>query len=351
MTESMLAAVYVDKSIRIKELVRPRPGPGELLLQVEAAAVCATDIKIWQYGHRSIPAGAEKILGHEVVGRVVALGENVNSELLQRRVVVAPNVGCGACPACRKGWDSFCPGYTAFGVGLNGGFAGYMLITAAAINRGCLVEIPENLEAKIAVLAESAACCLRGLQACLLKQGESVLVLGAGPMGILTLILAQAMGAGSVFAADLQEKRRKSAAVFEATAVFNPSEEEFFEKINTATSGAGADVIMVTAPAATAQKQGILAAAVGGRVNLFAGVAPDDLIDKFSGNVIHYRGLNVLGTTGATPVELEAVTSMMVAGRLQKFEQVVTATYPLVALEQALDEARRGDGLKVVVIP
>lgn len=351
MNESMLAAVYCNHAIQVKERIRPRPGKGELLLQVEAAAVCATDIKIRQKGHRNIPPGAETILGHEVVGRVVALGENVDRNLLQRRVVVAPNVGCGACPACRKGWDSFCPDYTAFGVGLSGGFAEYMLINAAAVNRGCLVEISEKLEAKAAVLAEPAACCLRGLQACLLKPGESVLVLGAGPMGILTLILAQAMGAGCVFVADLQDKRRQLAAGFGATAVFDPAEDAFLDKISSATAGFGADVVMVTAPAAAAQKQGILAAAVGGRVNLFAGVLPDDRIDEFPGNIIHYRGLNILGTTGATPMDLQAVVSMIAGGRLQQLEQVVTAVYPLSALEEALEEARRGDGLKVVVLP
>lgn len=351
MNGNMLAAVYCDGAIRVKEAARPCPGVGEVLLQVEAAAICATDIKIRQRGHRNIPAGTEMVLGHEIVGRVVSLGEGVKSELLQQRVVVAPNIGCGTCPACRKGWDSFCPGYTAFGVGLKGGFAQYMLVPAAAVHRGCLVKVPEGIDAKIAVLAESAACCLRGLQACSLAQGESVLVMGAGPMGIMTMILAQAMGAGHVFAADPVQKRRTVAAGFEVTAFFDPTEDDFIDQIGAATAGAGADVVMVTAPAAAAQKQGILAAAVGGRVNLFAGVSSEDKIEEFPGNLIHYRGLSVLGTTGATPVELGAVVSMIAGLRLQKLEQVVTAVYPLSLIETALEEAKSGAGLKVVILP
>lgn len=351
MKESMLAAVYRDGSIQVREQARPRPDKGEVLLQVEAAAICATDLKIWQKGHRNIPSGAETILGHEVVGRIVALGEGVRGDLLQKRVVVAPNVGCGVCPACQKGWDSFCSRYTAFGVGLNGGFAQYMLITSAAVNRSCLVDLSEEVDAKMAVLAESAACCLRGLQACSLKQGESVLVLGAGAMGILTQIMAQAMGAGRVFTADLQERRRRVAAGLGADAVFDPLDDSFLESISAATAGFGADVVMVTAPVAAAQKQGIMAAAVGGRVNLFAGVSPEDRIEEFSGNLIHYRGLNVLGTTGATPVEMNAVVSMMAGKRLQKLEQVITAVYPLSAIEKALENARQGSGLKVILFP
>jgi len=351
MKESMLAAVYRDGSIQLRELARPRPDKGEALLQVEAAAICATDLKIWQKGHRNIPPGAETILGHEVVGRIVALGEGVRGELLHQRVVVAPNVGCGVCPPCQKGRDSLCSRYIAFGVGLNGGFAQYMLITSTALKRSCLVEVPEEVDAKMAALAEAAACCLSGLQACSLQQGESVLILGAGPMGILTQIIAQAMGAGRVFAADFRESRRSTAAALGAVAVFNPLDDSFLEKISAATSGLGADVVMVTAPVAAAQKQGIMAAAVGGRVNLFAGVAPEDRIEEFPGNLIHYRGLNVLGTTGATPVEMNAVVSMMAGKRLQKLAEVITAVYPLSAIDNALENARQGSGLKVILIP
>ena len=136
MSASMLAAIFRDGDIKVIEVERPKPGNGEALLQIEAAAICATDIKIWQRGHRNIAIGSDAILGHEVVGKIVSLGEGLDSNLLGKRFVVAPNVGCGICKICQKGWDSLCLDYRAFGVGLDGGFAQYMLIPSSALHRG-----------------------------------------------------------------------------------------------------------------------------------------------------------------------------------------------------------------------
>lgn len=351
MSASMLAAIFRDGDIKVIEVERPKPGNGEALLQIEAAAICATDIKIWQRGHRNIAIGSDAILGHEVVGKIVSLGEGLDSNLLGKRFVVAPNVGCGICKICQKGWDSLCLDYRAFGVGLDGGFAQYMLIPSSALHRSCLVEVPLEVTSKMAVLTESAACCLRGLQACSLSEGESVLIFGAGPMGILTLILAQAMGAGRVIMADPQKDRREKAISFGASSTIDPSAKNFQDQLIQSNDLCNADVVMVTAPVAEAQNQGILSAAVGGRINLFAGVPQDDTIKEFPGNLIHYRGLNVLGTTGATPIEMGAVLAMIAAGRLDKFEKIVTGIYPLHHLGMALEEARAGKGLKVIVLP
>jgi L-iditol 2-dehydrogenase len=348
---TMLAAEYRDGRVEVRQLARPIPGPGEVLLRVEAAALCATDLKIWQRGHRNIPPGTGTILGHEVVGSVVEAGEGNGQHWLSKRVVVAPNIGCGHCPACQVGRDSYCPDYRAFGVGLPGGLAQFMLVTAPAVVRGNLVEVPRDLPAELAVLAEAAGCCYRGLQACSLRPGEACMILGAGPMGILSIALAQAMGAAPILAADPLADRRLRAREFGADQELDPMAADFSERVRELTGGQGIDVAVVTAPVAEAQRQAMLAAAVGGRVNLFAGLPGSGELDHFPSNLVHYRGLAVLGTTGATAADLRAVVAMMTAGRLDLLRRVATASYPLSRVADALEEARLGRGIKTLVIP
>ena len=347
---SMLAAVYKEGQISVREVPRPQPGPGEVLLEVEGATLCATDIKIWRRGHRNIPAGSEAILGHEVVGRVVEVGEGVKAGLIGTRVVVPPNVGCGLCPACLRGWDSFCPEYKAYGVGLPGALAEYMLLTAPGVSRGGLIEVPEEVPVKVAVLAEATSCCYRGLRECAVEAGDSVLVMGAGPMGVLSMIAAAAMGASQVIAADPLEKRREMSLNF-ADYALDPSADDFLDQVREITRGEGVDVAMVTAPSTAAQRQAIEAAAIGGRINLFAGLAPDDAFQGFPANLVHYRGLKVLGTTGTTPWEMKKVVALMAGKKLPNIDRVVTAVFPLARADEAFQEASKGEGLKVMLLP
>ncbi len=349
--ETMLAAVYRDGDLEVKRMPRPKPGRGEALLKIEAAALCATDIKIWQKGHRNINEGTEAILGHEVVGRVVQTGEGIDENLLGMRVVVPPNVGCGFCPACLRGWDSYCPAYKAYGVGLNGGLAEYMLLTSASISRGGLVEIPEHIPTKIAALAEPVSCCYRGLKDCELKAGETVLIAGTGPMGILAIMTARVMGAAKIIAADPVEGRREISKAFRADHVLDPARDSFKEELFALTGGWGIDVVMVTAPFSGAQLQGIDAAAIGGRINLFAGLAAGDTLNNFPSNLVHYRGLKVTGTTGTTPREMRLVVSLMAGNRLDQLRDAVTAVFPLMEAKKAFEEAKQGSGLKILLVP
>lgn len=348
---TMKAALYRDGKITVKEVPRPRPGRGEALLRVEAAAVCATDLKIWAGGHRNIPPDSDAVLGHEVVGRITAVGPGVSEGLNGKRVVVAPNVGCGLCPACLAGWDSYCPGYRAYGIGLPGGFAEYMLIASPSIMRGSLIEVPEGLGGKEAVLAEPLSCCYRGLSECGLQAGESALVMGAGPMGIFSIMSARTFGASMVIAADPMQGRRKRSLDFGADRALDPETPDFAGQLLALTGGWGVDVVMVTAPFAGAQRLGISAAAIGGRINLFAGLPAGERFDDFPSNPVHYRGLKVIGTTGTTPAEMRAVVRLMSTGRFEKLPEAVTAVYPLARINEALEEARRGEGIKVVVVP
>lgn len=349
--EKMTAAVYRDGTIEVKQIPRPQPGENELVIKVEAAAICATDLKIWKRGHRNIASGSETVLGHEVVGKVSEVGSKIDKTWLGKRVVIPPNVGCGACPACEVGWDSYCPDYKAYGVGLPGSFAEYMLVGAPPASTGKLISVADHIPTKVAVLAEAASCCYRGLLDCELQPEEKVLVLGAGPMGILSIIAAKAMGASTIISADLLEERRNTSKKFGAGYTLNPAVDHFVEAVKEASGGWGVDVVMVTAPFAGAQRQGIMAAAVGGRINLFAGLSLDDRFDDFPSNLVHYRGLKVLGSTGATSQVMQTVVNLMAEGHLALLQQAVTAFFPLEDMAKALEMAGSGREIKVMVVP
>jgi len=131
--DTMLAAVYHSPhDIRLEEVERPQPGPGEAVMRVRAASICATDLRIFNHGHFKIPEGTARILGHELAGEIVAVGEGATGRAPGARlapgarVAVAPNVGCGSCWECVQGYNNLCPDYDAFGITLDGGFAQYM---------------------------------------------------------------------------------------------------------------------------------------------------------------------------------------------------------------------------------
>ncbi len=349
--EKMKAAVFCDGIIKVKNIPRPQPKENEMVIKVEAAAICATDLKIWKRGHRNIASGSETILGHEVVGIVFEVGSEIDNNWLGKRVVIPPNVGCGFCPACEAGWDSYCPTYKAYGVGLPGSFAEYMLVRAPSDRSETLITVAGHIPTKIAVLAEAVSCCYRGLYDCNLKPEEKVLIMGAGPMGILSVVTAKAMGASTIISADFLEERRDASEKFGTTYALNPAEDHFVEAVKEVSDGWGVDVVMVTAPFAKAQLQGIMAAAVGGRINLFAGLSPDDRFDDFPSNLVHYRGLKVLGSTGTTSQVMQTVVNMMTEGHLEILQEAVTAVYALEDMEKALDKAGSGKEIKVMVVP
>jgi len=349
--DTMLAAVYHGPhDIRLEEVPLPQPGPGEAVMRVRAASVCATDLRIFNHGHFKIPEGAVRILGHELAGEIVAVGEQVRYLTPGTRVAVAPNVGCGVCWECVQGNNNLCPDYDAFGITLDGGFAEYMLITAPAVQQGNVVEIPENLSFVEAALSEPLSCCYNAQQACRLAPGEKMVIIGAGPMGLMHIGLARNSGASQVIASEVQEARARQAAEFGADLVVDPSKRDLKEAVLEATGGRGADVVIVAVGSAALQEQAVELAARRGRVNFFAGLAAGRDRACVNSNWIHYGQVTVTGTTGSNHHQYRQTVQMLASGQFS-LQSLVTAMRPLREVEAALADAASGEQLKVVVVP
>ncbi|MCJ7695027.1 MAG: alcohol dehydrogenase catalytic domain-containing protein, partial [Anaerolineaceae bacterium] len=199
----MLAAVYHGPNdLRIEEVPLPLIGPGDILIKVLSASICGTDIRILHGNHRMYSPGTIRIPGHEVVGNIAEIGEGLSGFTAGERVFVAPNTGCGHCEQCVSGNNNVCSNYDAVGVTMDGGFAEYMRVPANSIQQGNVIKLSESVDSAVAALMEPFACVLRGQNALHIEPGEVVLVIGAGPIGVMHTKLAKARGAGCVIVSE-----------------------------------------------------------------------------------------------------------------------------------------------------
>ena len=347
----MRAAVYHDiGSIKSERVPDPKPGPGEAVLKVGAAGICGTDLRIYANGHHRIPRGTKRILGHELAGEIVKVGKGVISLQPGMRVGIAPNMGCGICTQCVAGWTNLCKDYTAFGISLDGAFAEYMLVTADAIKQGNVVPVPDHVPFSVAALAEPLSCCFNGQEAVNVRRDDVVLIVGAGPIGIMHLLLAKLSGARTVIVSELSETRRKQAEEHGADMAVDPQQEALQEIVLEVSGGEGANVVIVAAAAARVQEQSLELAAQQGRINFFGGLPKDKPFIQFNSNLVHYKQLIVTGTTGSNVRQYRSSMNLIAAGRI-KLDTLISATLPLDRINEGIERSKVGEEKRFLVDP
>ncbi len=347
----MLAAVYHDVGeMRVEEVPRPTINDEEALLRVRATSICGTDLRIYSSGHFKIPPGTSRILGHEFAGEVAEIGSMVRSLTPGMRIAIAPNIGCGGCEQCVQGHNHLCPTYEAFGISLDGAFSEYMLIPKKAIRQGNIVPLPEGVSFEEAALNEPFSCCYNGSRACRIEPGESVLIVGAGPIGIMHLFLASLSGASKVIISEMIEERLTEALEFGADLAINPAKEDLAAVIRGATDGRGVDVIIVAAPSPAAQEQALDLAAPQGRINFFGGLPQGREFINFNSNRVHYKQLVVTGTTGSSNYQYRKSMEIVASGRVD-LSSLITARFPLSQVEEAFVLAASKKAMKVLITP
>ncbi len=347
----MLAVVYRGPELlRVEDRPVPEVGPDEALLKVLASTICGTDLRILHGAHRQYPPGTTRIPGHEVTGEIVEIGKRVRGLTPGQRVFVAPNVGCGRCPHCIAGHNNLCADCDAFGITMDGSFAQYMRITAPAISQGNVIPLSERADPAVSALIEPLACVLRGQGALQVRPGELVLVMGAGPIGIMHLLLARLHGASRVLVSEMVPERIAQAARSGADRVVNPAQEELAKAVAEESDGGGADVVIVAAPAPQAQQEALRLAAAGGRINFFGGLPKDRSTISLDSNLIHYKELLVTGTTGCSTSDCRRAAAIVESGRVDLFG-LVSARYPLGQAEEAFAAAEDRRSLKIALQP
>lgn len=347
----MFAAVYhAPEDIRFEEVQVPEIGPEEVLVRVDSASICGTDLRILHGGHRKFPPGTVRIPGHELSGVIARVGEKVERFETGERIFIAPNMGCGHCRQCISGNNNLCANYAALGVTLDGAFAEYVRIPAEAVQQGNLMPIADGLDAAAAALIEPFACVLRGQNALKIQPGDTVLVMGAGPIGTMHLLLACLRGAGRVVVSEPNPDRRVQAKNMGAHLVVDPLNEDLAAILAELTQDQGADAVVVATPAHQAQESALKLAAISGRINYFGGLPKDRTTIQFDSNIVHYKELVVTGTTACSTADCRQAAEIVNSGRID-LSPLVSHRYPLSQLAEAFAAAQDGKSLKIVLEP
>lgn len=341
------AYYYAPGMIKVEEVPIPATKENEMLLRVRSCSVCGTDLRIYQHGHFKIPQGERRVLGHEIAGDIVMVGSLVAGFKTGMRVTVPPNIGCGVCEFCRDGYNNMCQNYEAFGVSIDGGFQEYMRIPDIAIRGGNIFPIPDHLSYREAALVEPLSCVYNALRSVKTSHQDVVLVIGAGPIGIMHAMLNKLVGAKKVIVADIRDDRLETICSFGADVTVNSTRENLEEVVRGETNGRGADVIITAVSVPDVQVQAVNLLATHGRVNFFAGLGKGIQIPVDT-NRIHYKGLQLLGTTGSSHSDYFKSLTLVSEGRI-KLESLITATYPLEDIQSAFDYALVAGGLKATV--
>jgi L-iditol 2-dehydrogenase len=349
MAELMLAAVYHGpEQIRLEERRVPEISDNELLIKVVSTGVCGTDIRIYHGSHRKYPTGTVRIPGHEVVGDIVEIGKSVSGFDFDQRVFIAPNMGCGHCRQCVSGKNNLCADYQAFGITIDGSFAEYMRVPQSAILQGNIIPISKDIDPASAALIEPFACVLRGQDAVQITPGETVLVIGAGPIGAMHVLLAKLQGASKVLVSELIPERQALVKILGADRTINPVEEDLLKTIRDETDGIGVDVVITATPAHKAQETALEVAAIGGRINFFGGLPKDKPTINFNSNTVHYKELVVTGTTACSTDDCLRAARIVDSGRID-LGKMISARFILAEVQKAIVSAEAGKALKVVI--
>jgi len=348
----MLAAVYYGPhDLRIENVPIPSIGDDEVLLRVLRANICGTDLRIYHGGHRHYPPGARRIPGHEVVGEVVAAGAALAEQyLLGRRLFVAPNMGRGDSRETISGNNNLDPRFDAIGITLDGAFAEYMRVPAAAVRGGNLMPVAEGVDPAVAALTEPLACVWRGQNKINVGAGDVALVMGAGPIGVLHVMLARLRGATRIIVSEPAAGRREQALALGADVAVDPASEDLAAAVRANSDGRGADVVITAAPVKALQEQALDLAAVGGRINYFGGLSKEDSFIRFNSNTVHYKELIVTGTTACSTYDCLRAAEIVNSGRLD-LSPLITASFPLAEANAAFAAAGDGRNLRVTLVP
>ena len=341
------AKLFGANDVRVVDCDIPGISDNEILLKTKAAAFCGTDLRMIGNGYKGVDEQHPLTLGHEIAGVIEQVGKNVKGYEKGMRVAIAPNMGCGICDWCVAGDTHLCPAYTAFGINMDGGFAEYVRIPANTISQGNIMILDDDMDMATAALFEPMSCVFNGQELTGIRLNDTVLVIGAGPIGIMHVLLARAKGAAKVYIRDISKERMDQCVALVKGTVAIP-EDNLEEAVMKLTNGKGVDVCITACPSPVAQVEALKVMAMNGRILYFGGLPAGKDEVTLPTNIIHYRQLAIHGSTRANVDQLRSVAKMVMAGNLD-LGKLVSKTFPLDQFLQAVEYAKKAEGLKTVI--
>jgi L-iditol 2-dehydrogenase len=327
--------------LEIREVRTPDCLSGGVLVKVKACGICSSDAKMVTSGHRAL--NYPRILGHEIAG---IISESRNRQFKPGdRVQVAPGLRCGECLACRRGLDNQCEHREIFGFSYDGGFAQYISIPLSGPIIGALTLLPKNVSFEDASLGEPLACCINAQEKAGVRSHDTVLIIGAGPLGLLHAVVAKSRKAETVIISEPSEHRRTTAQNIWADYVINPLEENLYPSVLEITDGKGADVVIFACSRVALDETVINLLAPCGRVSIFSGTLPSISQLRLDSNTIHYKELAISGAYGCTARQNKEAIKLMASNMWASYKFAIHSV-TLETLEQGIEDTKTNRVLK-----
>ncbi|HSB62214.1 MAG TPA: zinc-binding dehydrogenase [Vicinamibacteria bacterium] len=340
------AVLYGKEDVRVERVGVPRIGPGEILLRSRVALTCGTDVKVFRRGYHARMIVPPALFGHEVAGVVEEIGPEVGGVEPGTPVVVANSAPCGECYFCRHDLSSLCDDLLFW----NGAYAEFARIPARVVHRN-LIPLEPGVTFREAAMVEPLACVLRGIEESWIGRGQSVAVIGAGPIGLMFAVLARMRGAHVVVAGrnpGRLEKARELGA--EGVVHVVPGLDLAERLLERSPSGRGADVVIEAVGLPETCEAAVRAVRKGGVVNLFGGCPAETRIGIDSQR-LHYQELTIKSTFHHTPESIRKAFRLIADGHVDP-KAFITSEVPLDDLPEVLRRlACGGDGLKTAILP
>ncbi len=342
--KTLLAALlYGQENLRLEEVTDPTPGAGEVVIQVETATTCGTDLKVWRRGGHARMLIPPTLFGHEAAGQIVALGAGVTGWQIGDRVVANNSAPCMECFFCQRQEYSLCPNLTWN----NGTFAQYLKIPAPIVQHN-LLQIPDDLPWELAAMTEPLACVLHGVARSNIQPKDKVVVLGDGAIGLM--FVAALADTAEVLLWGGNDQRLEIGKKLGAARTFNYHQiPDIPSVVKELTQGWGADVAIEATGVPSVWETAIACARPGATVNLFGG-CPRDTSISVNTEQLHYTELTLKGVFHNTPKYVRSALSL-IASRKIPFELLISEQRPLKDLEQVFYDMKARRVIKVAMIP
>ncbi|MCD6236832.1 MAG: zinc-dependent dehydrogenase [Thermoplasmata archaeon] len=337
-----VAVYYNNKDVRVKEVPVPEINENEILVKVRASGICGSDVMEW-YRIKKAP----RVLGHEMAGDIVKVGEKVKKYKVGDRVFVSHHVPCNTCKYCLEGKHTLCN--TLHSTNFDpGGFAEYIRVPEINVDRGVFL-LPDEISYEEGVFIEPLACVIRGFRIAEIMPGQTILIIGSGITGLLQLKLAKAWGAKKVICVDVNEYRIKKAIEFGADLAMHASE-DIPKKIKEINDGYLADVVIVSTGVPKAILQAIECTEKGGTLLLFAPVAPDVEVPIKMFDIWN-KQIKIVSTYAGAPRDImDAIEALK--SKTIEVKDMITHRIGLEEIQEGFDlVAEAKESIKVVVIP
>ncbi len=344
MDEGLKVVYYAPRDIRVEPFGKvPKPGDGEVLIKVEACAICGSDVKTYLNGNPRMRPPA--IIGHEFCGTIFETGKGVTNYHAGQRVTMATTMGCGECVYCQQDKTNICKNLKAMGFHCNGAMAAYTVVPAGAVKMGNIVDVGD-LDAEIAALSEPMSCVINGLGRLPKGAVKSALVIGIGALGMMHALALREYNVGNIVCVSSPGLKKDIMTGLGFRVI---GRGEIDEQYHALSGGEGFDLVVITAPSNPVQAEAIKYAKKGGYVSYFASLPPGSEMISLNSRTLHYNELILFGTSDSTAEHVRQAQVILNA-RKDAFKKIIT-TLPIKDFQKGIEGILDKSLAKVVLVP